>query len=478
MEKRQKPIRLWLVPRGFYKTSLFNVAHNIILLLNNPAERIMIGSAVLANSKDMVSETGDVFIRNELFRQLYPEWCPENPKMPDTTWSRGQIELPNRKDFAKMEKSIEAHGSDTSVVSRHYTYMKFDDLVAPGYFETSELRKKMKDYFKACLSLKDMPNTPIDVMGTPWHDDTVYEEIEKWDEVETIKIPAEYFDELGVRQSIFPEIYPIETLDQYRKSQGSYLYSALYLMNPIPDEMQLFKKNWFVYYKNAKQFDEITGYQKIIRQDDNTMLTIGNRFMTVDPAKKEGAGDYSAIIVNTTDEENNWYIVDMWRGQVNPMTLSDKIIDMYFYWNPIILGIETIAYQQMLKLYIEEKMRREGFPLNIQEIEPSTKISKEMKIKALQPMYESKCIYHPEGHQLTPVLEEELTRFPAGKNDDLIDALQMQKHLIFPSRVTKTKCKDANSLDVWKERLKRFKKDKGRFFKDYEREYKNLRGWS
>src|SRR3972149_7755341 len=101
-EKRKKNIRLWLLPRGHFKTSLFTVAGSVFYLLNDPSERILISSAVLANSKDMVSEIGDIFIRNELFRILYPEWCPENQKMPDTTWTKAQIELPNRKDFAKM----------------------------------------------------------------------------------------------------------------------------------------------------------------------------------------------------------------------------------------------------------------------------------------------------------------------------------------------------------------------------------------
>lgn len=458
---------MWLVPRGFYKTSLLNVADNVQRLLNDPSERIFVGSAVLANAKDMVSEAGDVFIRNELFRNLYPEYCPENPKMPDTTWTKAAIELPNRKDFAKMEKSIEAHGSDTSVVSRHYSYMKFDDVVSPGYFETPELRKKMLNYIRSCFALREFPNTPVDFIGTNWHDSDAYTEIQKWSDVETIKIPAEYYDGTE-KKSIFPEHYPIPVLDDLRKTYGSYLYSALMMLDPVPEELQLFKKEWFVYYKWIKQIDNATGYQKIQRQDDGIILSIGNRFMTVDPARTEGAGDYSAIIINMTDEENNWYNLDLWRGQVNPMTLADKFIDMYFYWNPIVCGIETVAYQKMLKLYIEEKMRREGFAINIEELEPTTRQSKEMKIKALQPLYESRCIYHNIDHPLTPILEEEYSRFPKGATDDLIDAMQMQKHLIFPSSVSKVKSQERNSLDTWKGILKKWNKNRDRFFVDHQ----------
>ncbi len=467
---------MWLVPRGFYKTSLLNVAHNIFLLLNNPAERILDASAVLGNAKDMVTEAGDVFIKNSLFRNLYPEWCPENPTMPDTTWTTERIELPNRKDFAKMEKSIEAHGSDTSVVSRHYTYMKFDDLVAPKYFETPELRKKMRNYFKACLSLRDMPNTPIDVIGTRWHDDDLYGEIEKWSNVETIRIPAEYYVD-GIRHSIFPEIYPIPVLDDLKRDQGSYLYSALYMLDPIPEELQLFKTSWFVHFDWTKEFDQESGYQKLRREDDGAVITVGNRFMTVDPAKKEGKGDYTAITVTTTDNENNWYVLDMWRGQVNPMAVADKVIEMAYYWFPQTIGIETIAYQEMLKLYIEEKMRREGIVLNVTEIKQGNQLSKEMKIKSLQPLFESQCVYLPRQHPLTPTLKEELERFPAGKTDDLADSLQMQRELVFPSPQSKMTKYVPNSLELWKKRLKLWHKSR-KSFVDYGAEMSRLLGRS
>ncbi len=471
LEPRKKPIRLWLVPRGFYKTSLLTVGHTIQLLLDDPSHRIMIGSAVLANAKDMVSEVGDVFIRNDLFRNLYQEHCPENPKMPETTWTKAQIELPNRGDFTKMEKSVEAHGSDTSVVSRHYTYMKFDDLVAPGYYETPELRKNMMAYIKACLSLRDVPDTPIDFIGTRWHDDDAYGTIEKWDDVETIKIPAVYVED-NVRVSIFPEFYPISVLDNLKKNQGSYIYSALYMLDPVPEEDQLFKTSWWVHYDWVKEFDEGTGFQKMRREDDGVIVPVGHRFMTVDPAKTEGKGDYTAIIVITTDKENNWYILDMWRGQVNPMAVADKVIDMAYYWFPQETGIESVAYQQMLKLYIEEKMAREGIVLSVKEIKASTKLTKEMKIKSVQPLFESKCIYFPRGHALTPILKEELERFPAGKTDDMADALQMQRELVFPSNVSATKSKDPGSLDAWKERLKKWHKNKTKFFRDYEARFK------
>ena len=420
-----------------------------------------------ANAADMVTEAGNVFLRNYLFRNLYPEWCPENSKMPDTTWTKSQIELPNRKDFAKMEKSIEAHGSDSSVVSRHYSYIKFDDIVSPGYFETPELRKKMINYVRSCFALREFPHTPVDFIGTRWHDNDAYSEIEKWENVETIKISAEFIEH-GQRESIFPEFFSIPVLDGVKKDLGSYLYSALMMMEPVPEEKQNFKREWFVYFDWTKETDPETGYHKMKRSDDGMVIPVGNRFQCADVAKTEGGGDYSTSMTITTDHENNWYILDMWRDQVRPMTLADKYIDMFYYWFPLEIGIETITYELMLKLYIEEKMRREGISFPVTSINQGNKLSKEIKIKALQPMFESKCIYLPRGHALTPVLEEELIRFPSGKNDDLIDTLQMFREMVFPSSNAKPRVMQPNSLEMWKSRLKKWHKNPNRFFRDYQ----------
>ncbi len=477
LEKRERPIRLWLLPRGHYKTSLLNVSHNIWLTLQDPDYRILVVSSILSNASDMINEAGNYYLRDELFRTLYTEWCPQNAKNPDTTWSRYQIELPNRKDIGKMEKTFESLGADSSVVSRHYNYMKFDDLVAPGNIETPELRKKVRDYFKACLSLREYPGSPIDVIGTRWHDDDLYGEIMKWSEVETIRIPAEYYNEDNVRCARFPEVYPLEELDKLKRDQGSYLYSSLYMLDPIPEEMQLFKRSWFVDFDWIKGIDEVSGYQRMRREDDGEIVTVGHRFMSVDPAVVEGRGDYSVIMVTTTDSENNWYILDMWRKQCNPMELADKIIEMNYYWFPLSIGIEAVCFQQMLKFYLDEVARREGIFLPLQEIQAGSKLSKEIKIKSLQPHFESKCIYFPKEHLLTPIIKEELERFPAGKTDDLADDLQMQRELIFPSRNVRQRAREFHSLEAWKERLKKWHKDPGRYFRDQEYIYNtHLRG--
>jgi predicted phage terminase large subunit-like protein len=97
-----------------------------------------------------------------------------------------------------------------------------------------------------------------------------------------------------------------------------------------------------------------------------------------------------------------------------------------FDWNqkyhPRRIALETIATQSniMYMLNSEQKTRSNWLPLK--EIK-SRSATKEDRIRALAPYYEFGRIYHVEEcHQLDE-LEYELTHFPKGENDDIIDAL-------------------------------------------------------
>src|SRR3989304_1354122 len=92
-EPRKTQIRVILIPRGFFKTSLFTYTHNTALALENPNIRILQCSGVLANAKVMVTKWGKFFTHNELFRDRFKDWCPKNPENPETVWTQAAIYL-------------------------------------------------------------------------------------------------------------------------------------------------------------------------------------------------------------------------------------------------------------------------------------------------------------------------------------------------------------------------------------------------
>jgi len=83
-EPRRTRIRLWLLPRGHFKTTLCTITQSISLQLNTPSIRIAIVSGVLPNAKSMVTAIGIPYLSNKRFRTFFPEYCPIKPLAPET----------------------------------------------------------------------------------------------------------------------------------------------------------------------------------------------------------------------------------------------------------------------------------------------------------------------------------------------------------------------------------------------------------
>ncbi len=227
VEPRKKPIRLYLVPRGFLKTTILTITQSIWLQLRNPSIRIAIISAVLANAKSMVTAIGLPYLANQRFRLFFSEFCPKKPQAPDTKWTNSEIEVPNRyghDDYPVMESTFEAFGADSTLTSRHFDYLIVDDLVTRENSTTKDQMDKVKDFWKAIFPLRNDPKTPIDVVGTRWDDYDLYGDLEKDEDIEVIKFSAG----LTTGIPLWPERYSIEELKKIKSGpkMGSYLFSC------------------------------------------------------------------------------------------------------------------------------------------------------------------------------------------------------------------------------------------------------------
>ena len=446
MEPRRKFIRLWLIPRGFFKTTILTITDSIRLQLDNPSIRILIVSGVLANAASMVTAIGNVYLTNSRFRTLFSKYCPTRPQAPETTWKTTEIHIPNRGGKPVMEGTFEAFGPESTLTSRHYDYIKLDDLVTRENSTTRDQMNKIKAFYKAIFPLRDNPHTPMDIIGTRWNDYDLYGDLEDDSDVEVIKVPA-----IINKKATFPERYPLHELHKIKsdKKMGTSLFSCLFLLNPIAQENAIFKEAWFKYFTISSD------KRNIIRLEDKVKLPIGHTFMTLDGAITEGKNDYSAITVTTTDFEKNIYVLEEWHKQVDPMTLMDEIIRIYFKWSCMKCALQETVLEKMLKFYLKERMKREKFWMNLVPLKSNTTQNKEYLIKSLQGWYESGCIYHLETMR-GGELEEELLRFPKSRYDDVADSLQMHQEIILPSsKVAPAKDYDRNSLFAWKRRLKK-----------------------
>lgn len=462
-EPRQAQIRLILIPRGFFKTSLFTYTHNTALALENPNIRVLQCSGVLANAKAMVSKWGKTFTHNELFRDRFKDWCPKNPENPETKWTEAAIYLPNRTIY-HAEGTVEAFGADSTIVSRHYDYIKFDDIVTPENATTREQLAKIVRFVKECFGLCDnRMKTPIDIIGTTWDDGDLYAyyfkkyldsvKSEMWEglgyssRVEVIKIPATYQKEKGNTigivlpfkegDSVFPERYSTDELKNIEKDDPE-TYAKFYELDPVPMGDRTFTD--FTYYEDLP--GNFGAYRK---------------FMTIDPSHTENPTSHpSAINITAVDNEKNMFCLLSWKDRITPDKLIDKIWKLYFSYECECVGIESYVYQKVLKYWLQERIVNdpENKFMKIIELKHKKHQSKEDHIAALAP-YVNAGKYRFLSSQTTLIYN--LSRFPKAKERDEADAAAYQLLLVKPSGYKVNKTENPNSLNSWKRKIKRMR---------------------
>jgi predicted phage terminase large subunit-like protein len=99
----------------------------------------------------------------------------------------------------------------------------------------------------------------------------------------------------------------------------------------------------------------------------------------------------------------------------------DRIFDKYRQYRHLLIGFETVAFQKVLKMWLDERSRREGVYLPVREVNQGG-ISKEARITRLSPLVENGTIWFVKGR--TELLVEQLLRFPKADHDDGPDALE------------------------------------------------------
>ncbi len=330
------------------------------------------------------------------------------------------------------EATFEAAGRATQLVGRHYNVIDEDDTVAPDkdeYTEDNVLPTKDDieqaiGFHRTCIPmLVDPMEDQIIVVGTRWFQ----VDLLSWIGDNEWKYYTSY--ERAVREKegkpapdghiVWPEKFNEETLAQIEASMGPYLFSCLYLNNPLRAEDMIFQPKWFQYYDIVPEACD--------------------KYITVDPAgnpknstaKGKKKHDWNVVMVCGKDRaRGGFYIIDYIRFKGGPGELLDELFKFVKTYKPKKVGIEGVAYQESLEYFVTEQMKERNQYFNLELLKHSgnrDSSKKEWRIRSLQPLVRAGVLRFRTWQQ---ELISELQTFPLGANDDLADALSMQLQLV------------------------------------------------
>ena len=313
-----------------------------------------------------------------------------------------------------------AAGVGGAIAGRRADLVVIDDPVRSREDADSEVvRDKVWDWYKSDLYTRLKPGGKIILIQTRWHEDDlagrILEEHNKGgDQWEIVNLPAlaEGNDPLGRKEGepLWPEWESLDELSRKRRAVGPRDWSALYQQRPAPEEGDYFKAEWLKPYTKAPPLE--------------TLAVYGGS----DYAVTSDGGDYTVHAVVGVDPEKRMYLLDLWRKQAASDVWIEAFCNLIKQWKPREWAEEHGQIKSGVGPFID-RMQRERNAYVYRRVFP-TRGDKAVRAQSIRGRMALDGLYVPENAPWLSDLRGELLSFPAGKHDDIVDALGLIGQLL------------------------------------------------
>jgi len=281
--------------------------------------------------------------------------------------------------------------------------------MADAQSETS--RKAVWDWYTGTAYNRLQPGAAVVLINHRMHEDDlsgrlIAQQAAGGDKFEIVDMPAIAED----GSALWPESYPIESLNRIRSNSIPRYFSALYQQNPTPDDGAYFMRDWFRPYTKAP--------------DKSTLRVYG----ASDYAVTQDGGDYTVHVVVGVDPIGRMYLLDLWRKQTASLEWIDAFCDLVLEWSPIEWAEETGQIKAALGPFIHKRQReREAYVYRRQF---PTRGDKAVRAQSIRGRMALEGLYVPIDKPWYSAFENEMVSFPAGRNDDQVDAMGLLGQLL------------------------------------------------
>ena len=457
---------LYLLSRGYFKSSIITVANTIQRILADPANplcqrrwryrtcgpntRILIASNKGENAEDFLTSIKGHLETNERLLWLFPDILVRDPQRNAREWTKSAITVTrSRRDL--KESSIQTIGVTGELTSKHYDDGVFDDITGKENSQTKDEREKVWDFLMKARPLFD-PGSTKSYVGTPWHYADTSARLKAQRARGEIKLglyevpcwtktaprapddPAVLDGTVGAVPGhgwvavTFPERFCLERRDDddqrlallpERRREPSN-FNAQYLLDPSSADTAHFPR---LDHKGDANLQIV---------DTAPPLTDLWVAMSVDPAQSlHKWADFSAIAVGGFDRKGDLYLLELWQGKRDDRALISQMYDLHTRFAERggrfkAIGIEAVGFAKGLRNVIGIEGDRRGYYLNAIGYERDTKITKQVRIGLLQGPWMSKQIHALSACEALADFVDQADKFRMeadNDHDDLLDAV-------------------------------------------------------
>jgi predicted phage terminase large subunit-like protein len=227
------------------------------------------------------------------------------------------------------------------------------------------------------------------------------------DQWEVIEFPAI----LPSGKPLWKEFWKLDELESIKASVSPSKWAAQYMQRPTGEGISIIPKDWFKVWDEIKppkceyliqSYD--TAFLKSERSDFTAITTWGVFY----PEGKIGEEMYSG-------DEAHLILVDCVKERFDFPELKNEAMRLYEYWLPDTIIIEAKASG----IPLVQELRRMGIPVNT--FSPGKGQDKIARLNSVSPIFQDGRVWVPDN-RFGEELMEEVSDFPSGENDDLVDA--------------------------------------------------------
>lgn len=432
----RKQNRIVLFPRGHLKSKLmaYKTAWEIT---KNPAETILYISATAPLAEKQLHLIKMV-LTSPIYRKYWPEMVnQEEAKRERWTVREIAVDHPLRRKEGIRDATVMAVGLTGNITGFHATKIKLDDIVVPKNAYTEEGRNKVASMVSQLASIEE-PESEMDCVGTRYHPQDQYQ----------VFLDQTYFifDDEGepLREDPLWDLYMrvVESSGEFlwpraRREDGKEFGFNVNVLSKIKAKYTDQTQYWAQYYNDPNK----GGHGQIAREKfqyyDKRFLTNENDGWYINGNKLNIAAgmdfafslarkaDYSCLVVVGLDQDNQYYLLDIFRFRTNKIgNYFEAILAAYRKWGFRKIRCETTTAQAVIVRDLKENyIVPYNMSLSVDEFHPTrNEGTKEERIAAtLDSKYDNSQIWHYKGGEVN-LLEEELV-MAHPPHDDIKDGL-------------------------------------------------------
>jgi len=299
-----------------------------------------------------------------------------------------------------------AAGVGTAITGRGADVLLIDDPFKDREEADSELRRqRVWDWYTSTAYTRLMPGGAVVVINTRWHDDDLSgrllaEQEHGGDQWDVLSLSA---TDRAETKALWPEWYPLERLMQIKAVLPARDWNALYMQNPIPDDGDYFKANWFGEYDQPP--------------------TDLRKYGASDYAVTDKGGDFTEHGVAGVDQNGNLYVLDWWREQSTSDVWIDAKCDLILKHEPQCWFGEAGPIRRAVEPFLMRRMSDRKAYCRIEWL--ASIADKPTRARTIQGMASMGKVFLPKSAPWKADLLNQLLRFPAGKLDDGVDVLSL-----------------------------------------------------